>query len=250
MAEPTSNKVVLITGGAKRIGACICRTLHAQGANLMLHYRSSVAEARALQKELNMQRPNSVALMRADLLSLPSLTGLITETVSYFGQLDVLINNASSFYPTGIGEINEENWNDLIGTNLKAPLFLSQAAAGALKKTNGCIINMVDIHADRPLKNYVVYSIAKAGLAALTKSLAHELGPEVRVNAIAPGPILWPEHNHRFDELTRQRIVSHTALKKVGEPSDLAKTVKFLIYDAPYITGQIIAVDGGRSAGL
>lgn len=250
MEASLQNKIVLITGGAKRVGASICRLLHANGANLMIHYRSSVNEARALQAELNLQRPNSVAIIQADLLNLSVLPSLVQETIKHFGKLDVLINNASSYYPTEIGDIQEEQWQDLMGSNLKAPLFLSQAAAVELRKQQGCIINITDMHVERPKKGYIVYSVAKAGLVTLTKSLAHELSPEVRVNAVAPGPVMWPEDNPQFDELYRQRVISQTLLKRIGEPNDIAKAVKFLIQDAPFITGQIIAVDGGRSLNL
>ncbi|MDA8093191.1 MAG: pteridine reductase [Betaproteobacteria bacterium] len=242
-------KTVLITGGAKRVGAAICRLLHEAGANLMVHYRSSVAQARALQGELNERRAGSCALVQGDLLNVAALPKLVDETVNCFGGLDVLINNASSFFPTAVGEIVERDWGDLIGTNLKAPLFLSQAAAPELRKTRGAIVNITDIHAERPMKSYVVYSIGKAGLVSLTKSLARELGPEVRVNAVSPGPILWPE-DASFDEVSRARIVSHTILKRCGEPEDIAKAVRFLIHDAPYVTGQVLAVDGGRSIKL
>jgi pteridine reductase len=244
------NKTMLITGGAKRVGAAICRLLHAHGANLMIHYRSSVNEARALQAELNLQRPNSVAIIHGDLLNLSVLPSLVKETIHQFGRLDVLINNASSYYPTEIGEIDETQWNDLVGSNLKAPMFLSQAAAPELKKNHGCIVNITDMHVERPKKGYVVYSVAKAGLVTLTKSLAHELSPDVRVNAVAPGPVMWPEDNPQFDEVYRQRVISQTLLKRIGEPNDVAKAVKFLIQDAPFITGQVIAVDGGRSLNL
>ena len=250
MESSLQNKIVLITGGAKRVGASICRLLHANGANLMIHYKNSLKEARALQAELNLQRPNSVAIIQGDLLNLSILPSLIQETIKHFGKLDVLINNASSYYPTEIGNIYEEQWQDLMGPNLKAPLFLSQAAAVELKKQQGCIINITDMHVERPKKGYIVYSVAKAGLVTLTKSLAHELSPEVRVNAVAPGPVMWPEDNPQFDELYRQRVISQTLLKRIGEPNDIAKAVKFLIQDAPFITGQIIAVDGGRSLNL
>jgi len=229
------------------VGAAICRLLHAAGANLMVHYRSSAAEARALQAELNQTRTDSVALVQADLLNLANLPAVVYDTVQRFGRLDVLINNASSFHSTPVGEITEEDWDDLVGTNLKLPLFLSQAAAPHLRKTEGCVVNIADIHAERPMKNYTVYSTAKGGLAALTRSLARELGPEVRVNGVAPGPILWPEDEAWSDALARQRIVNTTLLKRTGEPDDVARTVRFLVQDAPYITGQIIAVDGGRS---
>ena len=243
-------KVVLITGGAKRVGAASARLLHAAGANLMIHYRSSATDARALQDELNAVRPDSVALIQADLLDIGGLPALVHQTVATFGGLDVLLNNASSFYPTPVGTIVEKDWIDLMGSNLNAPMFLSQAAAPELKKRRGCIINITDIHAERPMKSYVVYSVAKAGLVGLTKSLARELAPEVRVNGIAPGPIMWPEGDSNFDEVSRQRIVSHTMLKRAGDPSDIALAVRFFAMDTHYVTGQILAVDGGRSAKL
>jgi pteridine reductase len=244
------DKVVLITGGAKRVGASICRLLHASGANLMIHYRSSAGEARALQSELNLQRSNSAAIIQGDLLNLAVLPSLVQETISHFGRLDVLINNASSYYATEIGEIGDDQWEDLIGSNLKAPLFLSQAAAPELRRQHGCIVNITDMHVERPKKGYIVYSMAKAGLVTMTKSLAHELGPDVRVNAVAPGPVMWPEDNPQFDEVYRQRVISQTLLKRIGEGNDVAKAVRFLIEDAPFITGQVIAVDGGRSLNL
>jgi pteridine reductase len=240
---------VLITGGAKRVGAGICRRLHAAGASLMLHYRASAGEARLLQAELNHVRASSVALIQADLLDVAKLPSLVEQTLSTFGRLDALVNNASSFFPTPMGEITPAAWEDLLGTNLRAPLFLSQAAAPALKRTQGAIVNITDIHAERPLKGYVVYSIAKAGLVGLTKSLARELGPEVRVNGVAPGPVLWPEDGS-FDEVARQRVIAHTLLRRAGEPEDIARAVYFLVAEAPYVTGQIIAVDGGRSVNI
>ena len=247
---PANEKIVLITGGAKRVGAATCRMLHARGARLMVHYRSSQAEAQALADELNRQRADSCALVQGDLLHIERLPLLVEATLKQYGRLDVLVNNASSFYPTEVGQITAENWDDLIGTNLKAPLFLAQAAADALRQAHGCIVNIADIHAERPLKAFVVYSIGKAGLVAMTKSLAYELGPQVRVNAIAPGPIMWPEDDPTFDDTERQRIIAHTALKREGSPEDIARTLEFLVYDAPYITGQILAVDGGWSASL
>ncbi len=247
MSETLTDQVVLITGGAKRVGAAICRRLHAGGARVMLHHRASVAEARALQQELNAQRADSVALIQADLLNSASLPQLVKTTAKRFGGLDVLINNASSFFPTAVGEITEKAWDDLVGTNLKAPLFLSQAAASELRKRHGCIVNIVDIHAEFPMKNYVVYTVAKGGLLALTRSLARELGPEVRVNGVAPGTIVWPEDDTWSDDVSRQRIISQTALKRIGDPDDIAKAVEFLVTGAPYVTGQVIAVDGGRS---
>lgn len=238
-------KVVLITGGAKRVGAAICRRLHGAGALLMLHYRASAGEARLLQVELNHVRANSVALIQADLLDLAKLPKLVEQTLHTYGRLDALVNNASSFFQTPVGDITAEAWEDLIGTNLRAPLFLAQAAAPALRKSQGAIVNITDIHAERPLKNFVVYTVAKAGLVGLTRSLARELAPEVRVNAVAPGPILWPD-DESFNELSRQRIISSTPLRREGTPEDIAKAVHFLLADSPYITGETISVDGGR----
>ena len=245
-----NNKTVLITGGAKRVGAAICRELHAHGANLMVHYNTSTKDARALKAELNLQRANSVAIIQGDLLNIAIMPNLVAETVNQFGHLDVLINNASSYYSTEIGHISEESWHDLVGSNLKAPMFLAQAAAAELRKNHGCIVNITDMHIERPKKGYVVYSVAKAGLVTLTKSLAHELSPEVRVNAVAPGPVQWPENNPQFDEVYRQRVINQTLLKRVGEGADIAKAVKFLVADAPFITGHVLAVDGGRSLNL
>jgi pteridine reductase len=247
--QSLSGKVILITGGARRVGAAIACRLHGAGAHLMLHYRKAEREAQQLQSELNSRRADSVALVHADLLDVAGLDNIVSNTVSRFGRLDALVNSASSFYPTPVGNIGVGDWDNLVGTNLKAPLFLSQAAAPHLKKASGCIVNITDIHAERPLKSYVLYSVAKAALAGLTRALAHELGPEVRVNGIAPGPVLWPDDGS-IDEIARQRIVSHTLLKRVGEPDDVARAVYYLIVEAPYVTGQIIAVDGGRSVNL
>lgn len=246
---PLEGKIVLVTGAARRIGAAIARRLHASGASLMLHYHSADRDAQALQEQLNAARANSVSLIQADLLDFAGLPEIVKNTVARFGRLDALVNNASTFLPTPVGAIGEAEWDSLVGTNLKAPLFLSQAAAPHLKKAQGCIVNITDIHSDRPLKHYVVYTIAKAGLEGLTRSLARELAPEVRVNGIAPGPILWPEDGS-FDEVTRQRVISHTLLRRVGDPEDIARAVHFLIADAPYVTGHILAVDGGRSINL
>ncbi len=243
-------KVVLVTGGAKRVGAAICRRLHAQGAKLVIHYRSSLDEARALQLELNDNRPDSVSLAQADLLDIDLLPELIDKTVKRYGQLDALINNASSFFATPLGTCTVEAWRDLVGSNLMAPLFLSQAAAPHLKERHGCIINIIDIHTERPLKDFVIYNAAKGGLQALTRSLALDLGPEIRVNGVSPGPILWPEDAIWSNAQARDAIIQDTLLKRMGEPEDIARTVQFLIHDAPYITGQIIAVDGGRSIHL
>lgn len=240
------DKVALITGGARRIGASIARHLHAAGMQLVIHYRHSDVAAHALQEELNGQRPASVLLLQADLLQVPKLTRMIHDTINHYGRLDVLINNASSFYATPIGQAEENDWEDLLGTNLKAPFFLSQAAAPHLVNTHGCIINLVDIHAERPLKLHPIYSTAKAGLCMLTQSLARDMAPYVRVNAIAPGTILWPADSD-LDEVTKQRMISNIPLKRHGEPEEIARVVLFLVRDAGYITGEILTVDGGRT---
>ncbi|WP_172597750.1 pteridine reductase [Sulfuriflexus mobilis] len=240
-----NGKVALITGAAHRIGATITRMLHAEGMNIIVHYRSSRESAQALQEELNAKRENSIVLIQADLHETAKITEMVREAIKAWGRLDVVVNNASSFYPAPVGKIDERVWDDLIGSNLKAPLFLSQAAAPHLKANHGCIVNIVDIHAERPLKNHTVYSVAKAGLVMLTKSLARELGPEVRVNAVAPGAILWPESD--IDDFTKKRIISGTALKRQGEPKDIARAVRFLIKHADYMSGQVLTVDGGRT---
>jgi pteridine reductase len=244
---PLEGKVALLTGAARRIGACIARTLQAAGANVMIHYHRSEAEARTLASELNNLRGGSAALVGGNLLETKKLGALVDATVKTFGQLDVLINNASTFYPTPVGEITEEHWNDLLGTNLKAPLFLTQAAAPALRLTHGLVLNIADIHGMRPLRRYTTYSVAKAGLIMLTKSLARELGPHVRVNAISPGPVMWPED--RTDRALQRKIIERTQLKRPGSPQDVARAALFLCADAPYVTGQVLAVDGGRSVG-
>jgi pteridine reductase len=245
--EGTSLKdhAVLITGGARRVGAEIARTLHAAGANIFLHYRSSAAAAAALVGEFNRGRADSAAAASENLLEAQAPERLVAAALKIFGRLDILINNASSFYPTPVGQITAAAWDDLIGINLRAPVFLAQAAAQSLARQHGLILNVIDIHGLRPLKGYPVYSAAKAGLAMLTRALARELGPEVRVNGIAPGPVLWPEQD--MDAALQREIVGKTALKRHGSPQDVARTALFLAKDAPYITGQIIAVDGGRS---
>lgn len=235
----------MITGAARRVGAELVRHLHQADMDIILHYRSSEKDATNLADTLNMERTNSVKLLQGDLKEYKQIPKLTEQAVSHFGHVDVLINNASSFYPTDLNEIDDDIWEDLIGVNLKAPLFLTQAIAPHLKEVNGCIINIVDIHGDRPLKDYPVYCIAKAGLAMLTKSMARELAPEVRVNGIAPGAIMWPEVQHY--ESMHEEIISRTALKREGSPTDIASTALFLINHANYITGQIITVDGGRT---
>jgi pteridine reductase len=251
MSEETAHalegKTVLVTGAARRVGAALARSFHAAGANVVIHYRSSGAEAAQLASELESARPGSIATVQSDLLDVSRLAPLIEASSSAFGRLDVLVNNASSFYPTQIGEITEQHWNDLIGSNLKAPLFLAQAAASALRLSRGLILNIADIHGLRPLRRYPVYSVAKAGLIMLTKALARELAPHVRVNAIAPGPVMWPEDG--TDEEMQANIVERTLLRRAGSAEDVARAAIFFATESPYVTGQILAVDGGRSVG-
>lgn len=245
---PLAGKVALITGAARRVGAEIARRFHAAGANVLVHCNRSLDEAERLVAQLEAKRAGSAAAVSLDLLETAKL-GLLVETAQRrFGRLDILVNNASTFYPTPVGEITEAHWDDLLGSNLKAPLFLSQAAAPALRLARGLIINIVDIHGMRPLRRYPVYGAAKAGLIMLTRSLARELGPQVRVNGIAPGPVMWPEDGVA-DAALQQKIVERTLLKRTGSADDIARTALFFAADAPYVTGQILAVDGGRSVG-
>jgi pteridine reductase len=244
---PLIGKAALITGAARRIGHATARALHAAGASVVLHYHSSTDEAAALAQDLNRVRPGSATLAPCDLRDGAAVKVLARTAAAAFGGLDILVNNASSFYPTPLGDIDEDDWNDLIGTNLKAPLFLAQAAAPALRERSGLIINLADIHGMRPLRRHPVYCVAKAGLIMLTKSLARELGPQVRVNAIAPGPVMWPEDG--VDEALREQIIARTALKRGGSAEDVARAVLFFASEAPFVTGQILAIDGGRSIG-
>lgn len=237
--------VAIITGGAKRIGAAIARGLHENGFNILLHYRSSANAAQTLIDELNANRAESAHTFAADLHDTSRIPALIDYCIESYGRLDLLINNASTFYPTPIELIEEEFWNDLVGSNLKAPAFMVKAAAPHLRAHQGSIINIVDIYARRPLGNHPLYCAAKAGLEMLTKALAQDLAPEIRVNAIAPGAILWPEAGN--SEIEQSDLISRIPLARMGEPNDIAKTVLFLASNAPYITGQTIAVDGGRS---
>ena len=244
---PLTGKWALITGAGRRVGAAIARSLHGQGAVVGIHYRGSAAAAEALAIELNGARANSALTIQADLLETSRLGMLVDKVIAHAGRLDILVNNASSFYPTPLAGITEQQWTDLLGTNLKAPLFLAQAALPHLKSAQGVIINIVDIHAVRPLKDHTMYGAAKAGLAFLTRALARDLAPEIRVNGIAPGAILWPEGG--VSDQMREIVLKQIPLKRVGEPADIANCVLYLVRDAPYVTGQVIAVDGGRSVG-
>jgi pteridine reductase len=246
--QELEGKTALVTGAARRIGAAIARRLHAAGANVVLHYRGAETEAAALEKELNAARAGSALRVKADLLAPIAPKALVSASLQRFGRLDMLVNNASTFYPTAVGSIEAGHWEELMGSNLRAPLFISQEAAPELAKRGGAIVNIADIHAERPLKGYLVYSVAKAGLAALTRALALELAPGVRVNAIAPGAIAWPEDG-QFEPRERERILATTPLARLGAPEEIARAVHFLV-TAPFVTGQVLAVDGGRSVYL
>tara|TARA_B100001109_G_scaffold227952_1_gene202896 strand:- start:500 stop:1246 length:747 start_codon:yes stop_codon:yes gene_type:complete len=240
-----NNKNALITGAAKRIGASISRNIHEAGYNVGIHYNSSKKDAKKLCEELNAKRAGSAQIFKADITKVSDAKSLVNSFLKWGGKLDLLINNASSFYPTPIGSVTEENWNDLIGTNLKGPLFISQEASVSLKKNKGSIINLVDIHIKSPPKDHAVYIAAKAGLEILTRSLARDLAPEVRVNGISPGAILWPEGE--LDAATKDKILDSIPLKRKGNPQDISDCVLFLVNSASYISGQIISVDGGKS---
>lgn len=249
MTQQNDRPVTVITGGAKRIGAEICATLHQRGFNIVLHYRHAKKEARQLSESLNARRPKSCVLHQAELNDLEDIEGLAHYATQAWGRLDLLVNNASSFYPTPVLQAQETDWDDLMSSNLKGAFFLSQKLAPALQKQQGSIINIIDIYAQHPLKNHPIYCIAKAGLVAMTQSLALELGPDIRVNGVSPGAILWPETDTQDkdkQDQVQQEIIRRTCLERRGEPKDIAQTVAFLAQDAPFISGQIIAVDGGR----
>jgi len=237
----------LITGAGKRIGAAVARSLHQAGAGVAIHYRGSSGNAEALASELNALRAGSAITAQADLLETPRLQGFVDRVIDQTGRLDILVNNASTFYPTPLDEVTEAHWDDLMGTNLKAPMFLTQAVAPQLRQHHGCIVNLIDIHAMRPLRHHTVYGPAKAALAMLTRTLARDLAPEVRVNGVSPGAILWPDDG--MEAKVKESILRQVPLRRAGEPQDIADCVLFLVRDARYVTGQIIAVDGGRSIG-
>lgn len=241
--------VVLVTGGAKRVGAAIVKRLHQEGWRVAIHYRASADAAHALAATLNAARANSAITVQADLLQTATLSALLEQVIAGHGRLDALVNNASTFYPTAVAEFTEADWVTLIGSNLKAPLFLSQAAAPHLKACGGCIVNITDIHAERPMAGYLIYNVAKAGLRGLTHALAGDLAPEIRVNAVAPGPIEWPDDG-QISATERERILQHVPLKREGGVEQIAEAVKYLVCDASYVTGHTINVDGGRSITL
>ncbi|WP_101758219.1 pteridine reductase [Oceanicoccus sp. KOV_DT_Chl] len=248
MNETTAQKVALVTGGAQRIGAEICRSLHQQGFNIIVHYRHSKSEADKITTALNQKRAQSAVSIQADLTVTSDALRLAQQAMQQWGQVDVLINNASSFYPTVLGSAQETDWDELINSNIKGPFFLTQALIEPLKQRRGCVINLVDIHSEKPLRDYSIYSIAKAGVAMMTKTLAKELAPDVRVNGVSPGAILWPEQT--ISDQSKRSIINKIPMQKIGEAADIARTVEFLVVDAPYINGEIITVDGGRSLNM
>lgn len=244
--HPLSGKVALITGAARRVGAEIAQILHKEGMNIVLHYNTSMEEAVKLCQQLNEAREHSASSIRADLQHVDSEKALVMQALKVWQRLDVVVNNASRFYRTNMGEVTDFAWNDLIQSNLKAPFFLSQAAAPYLKKSKGVILNIADIHAQKALRDYSVYCISKSGLIMMTKVLAKELGPDIRVNAILPGLVLWPEGKNALSPEVKEKLIKRTALQRAGCPSDVAKAVLYFIRDADYVTGQILSVDGGR----
>jgi pteridine reductase len=237
--------VALITGAGRRVGAVTARALHAAGYDLALHYRRSADEAQALADELEQQRHGSTLLLQAELAELPALPRMVEQLLAHYGRLDALVNNASAFYPTALGAATAQQWDELFASNAQAPFFLSQAAIPALREARGSIVNMIDIYAERPLAGHALYSMAKAALAAMTRSLALELGPEIRVNGVAPGAVMWPSDGKPYDD--QQALLARTPLQRAGTPDDVAGAILWLLRDAPFVTGQIIRVDGGRT---
>lgn len=244
--HPLTSKVALITGAARRIGAEIARTLHAQGMHIVLHYNASEEDALKLCEDLNQKRDNTAIALRADLHDAESEKVLVQKAIQIWGRLDALVNNASRFYRTSFGKVTEYAWDDLMNSNVKAPFFLAQAAAPYLAEQRGVIVNITDIHGDRPLRDYSVYCISKSALLMATKVLAKELGPAIRVNAVSPGPILWPEGENTLLEAEKKRIIEQTILQRSGCPEDVASAVLYFIADAEYVTGQVLEIDGGR----
>jgi len=245
MPEPAP--VCLVSAGASRLGAAIVRALHDAGARVVIHCHRSREPAETLVAELEARRPDSSLVIQANLLEIGRLPVLVETTVAHFGGLDLLVNNASSFYATPLQQATLEQWDDLMGSNLKAPLFLAQAALPHLRARRGSIVNIVDIHVDHPFPEHPIYNVAKAGLAQLTRCLAWDLGPEIRVNGVSPGVALSPEEIAGIDPRERRSYEKATALKRIGDPADIAGAVKFLAFEAPYVTGHILAVDGGET---
>jgi pteridine reductase len=247
---PSTTPVALITGAAHRLGAQTARTLHERGWNLVIHYRSREEQANSLVEQMNRQRPDSASALQADLSQTPGVTRLASDAVAHWGRLDALVNNASVFYPTPTGDASEDDWNTILNTNLKAPFFLLQACLTELRRNRGSVVNLIDIYSERPIDDHPLYCASKAGLAALTRSWAKDLAPDVRVNGVSPGAILWPDGEAEMDQSAQRAVLDKTPLARTGNPDDIAETIAFLICDAPFITGQIIAVDGGRSLNM
>lgn len=248
MAETTP--VALVTGAAHRLGARTAETLHARGWNLVIHYRSRREQAEALAARLNRQRPNSACTIEADLSEMAQVRSLGEQAVEHWGRLDALVNNASVFYPNPTPEASAEDWDTILHTNLRAPFFLVQTCLPALRQNGGCVVNLIDIYSEKPLAEHPLYCASKAGLAALTRSWAKDLAPDIRVNGVSPGAILWPEGDAAVDPDHQQAILEKTPLARTGNPDDIAGTIAFLICDAPFITGQVLPVDGGRSLNM
>ncbi|SNC65014.1 pteridine reductase [Marinobacter sp. es.048] len=247
---PSKTPVALVTGAAHRLGAQTARTLHARGWNLVIHFRSRDEQANSLIEQMNRQRPDSACALQADLSQTPAVNRLASDAVAHWGRLDALVNNASVFYPTPVAEATEDDWNTILNTNLRAPFFLLQACLTELRRNRGSVVNLIDIYSERPIDDHPLYCASKAGLAALTRSWAKDLAPDVRVNGVSPGAILWPEGEAEMDQSAQQAILQKTPLARTGNPHDIAETIAFLICDAPFITGQIISVDGGRSLNM
>ncbi len=242
--------VALITGAAHRLGAQTARALHERGWNLVIHYRSREDQADALIKQMNRQRPDSACAIQADLSKTSEANRLASEAIAHWDRLDALVNNASVFYPTPTGSATEDDWSAILGTNLRAPFFLLQACLPSLRQNYGSVVNLIDIYSEKPIADHPLYCASKAGLAALTRSWAKDLAPHIRVNGVSPGAILWPEGESEMDMSQKQAILDKTPLARTGNPEDIAGTIVFLICDAPFITGQIVAVDGGRSLNM
>ena len=245
MKSRTERPVVLITGAARRVGAVIAHTLHAAGYDVALHYRHSAAEATALADALERQRAGSTLLLQGELADTAALPALVESLLAHYGRLDALVNNASAFYPTPVGEATPTQWNELFASNAQAPFFLSQAAVPALREARGGVVNLLDIYAERPLANHPLYCMAKAALAAMTRSLALDLAPLVRVNGVAPGAVMWPSDGKPYDD--QQAMLARTPMQRAGTPEDVASAVLWLLRDAPFVTGQVLRVDGGRT---
>lgn len=247
---PSKTPVALVTGAAHRLGEQTARTLHARGWNLVIHYRSREEQANSVIEDMNRQRPDSACALQADLSQTPALNRLASEAVEHWGRLDALVNNASVFFPTPTAEATEDDWDTILNTNLRAPFFLLQACLTELRRNRGSVVNLIDIYSERPIDDHPLYCASKAGLAALTRSWAKDLAPEVRVNGVSPGAILWPEGEAGMDPSAQRAILDKTPMARTGNPDDIAETIAFLICDAPFITGQIVAVDGGRSLNM